>query len=234
MSPYSYCLNNPVSLIDPTGHRQGCAGGGYSINYARKDYNFMLYVKNSPAPIQHRSPAPELRVSGYGNPEFTLASGERLHELEQLILDLEVYESWKHTALGMKFDGIYANPSIAQNYFQKNGITLHFEIYEGDDWDVLGVRILVPSLLYEYWTPRGMSSLRYGIWHEIMEIYYHSYFGAGYFKINDIDPAIRSQGYNCYWAGKYVGQDDEWPDLPGWSGWEPWGGDYPIEAWEKP
>ncbi len=50
MSPYSYCLNNPVSLIDPTGHRAACAGGGYSINYARKDYDFLMYIRNHPWP----------------------------------------------------------------------------------------------------------------------------------------------------------------------------------------
>lgn len=120
-----------------------------------------MYIKNHPMPHK-KDPldkAPELNVYGYGNPEYTLASGEMLHEMEQLILKLQVYEVWKHSALGMEFDGVYANPPTAQNHFRKNGITLRFEIYEGDEWKVLGLLILVPSLLYDYWTPMGMANL---------------------------------------------------------------------------
>jgi len=48
MSPYSYCLNNPLSFVDPTGHSAACTGGGYSLNYPRKNYDFLIYIRNHP------------------------------------------------------------------------------------------------------------------------------------------------------------------------------------------
>ncbi len=79
MSPYTYVLNNPVSLVDPTGHTAQC-GGAYSMNFKNHGWHMVIYgayLWRTWAGL-HRTP-PEVRtvqdIWGYGNLTFTDASG---------------------------------------------------------------------------------------------------------------------------------------------------------------
>ncbi len=72
MSPYSYCLNNPVSLVDPTGHSASCTGGGYSFGLPQYDFWTLQAMKLTPLPQIPQIPAPELRV--YADASVSLAS----------------------------------------------------------------------------------------------------------------------------------------------------------------
>jgi hypothetical protein len=72
MSPYAYCLNNPVSFVDPTGHSIGGGCGGCYTAYFSQNYWKLAYY----APMPQLPPVSDPSLSFGNNPIFRLASLE--------------------------------------------------------------------------------------------------------------------------------------------------------------
>jgi hypothetical protein len=72
MSPYAYCLNNPVSFVDPTGHSIGGGCGGCYTAYFSQNYWKLAYYSSMPQLPLISDPSLGF---GNGNPTFTDASG---------------------------------------------------------------------------------------------------------------------------------------------------------------